>query len=84
MVKHRNKVRIVERKLGRQRAWGLYYQGEQLIEIDSRMRSKHYLSVLIHELLHHIFPSMSEGMIQRAAPKIAKGIWKQDYRRIAK
>ena len=74
----------METKLGRSKAWGMYYHGLNLIEIDSRMRSKHYLTVLIHELLHHVFPWMSENMVTRSAPKIAKGVWKQCYRRLAK
>ena len=84
MPKQRKKLKIREKKLGRNRSWGLYYHGENLIEIEERMKSKHYLSVLVHELLHHIFPWMSENMVSRAAPKIAKGIWQQGYRRISK
>jgi hypothetical protein len=84
-VSRRNKkLKIKEKKLGRSKAWGLYYYGDNLIEIDHRMKSKHYLSVLIHELLHHVFPWMSETMVNRSAPKIAKGIWLQNYRKIAK
>ena len=79
----KKKLKIKEKKLGRNKAWGLYYHGENLIEIDYRMRAKHYLSVLVHELLHHTFPWMSENMVSKAAPKIAKGIWQQNYRKIS-
>ena len=78
------KLKIQERKLKRELAYGLYHHGENLIEIEPRMKPKHYLSVLVHELLHHTFPNMSESMVTRSAPKIAKGIWQQDYRRLAK
>jgi hypothetical protein len=78
------RVKIVERKLGRERAWGLYYHGENLIELDERMKSRHHLSVLIHEAFHHLFPWMSEPMVKRTAPKLAKVLWAQNYRRIAK
>jgi hypothetical protein len=84
MAKKKQGVKIVESKLGRSKAWGLYYHGENLIEIDPRMKSKKYLSVLVHELLHHAFPWMSENMVTRSAPKISSGIWAQDYRRISK
>lgn len=81
--KHK-RVRIVEKKLGRQKAWGLCYRGENLIELDTRMKARHYLTVLIHELLHHIFPELSETAVTRSAPKIAQGVWSRGFRRIAK
>ena len=84
MARRKTKLKIKEKKLGRSKAWGQYWHGENLIEIDYRMRSKHYLSVLVHELLHHVFPDMSETMVTRRAPKIAEGVWRQGYRRIAK
>ena len=80
----RRKLKITERKLGREKAYGQCWKGDYLIEMDERLRAKHYLSVLVHELLHHVFPWMSETMVTRAAPKIAKGIWQQQYRRLAK
>jgi len=74
----------VERKLGREKAWGLCFQGENRIELDPRMKAKHHLSVLVHELLHWTFPEMSETKVRRSAPKIANEIWAQNFRKIAK
>lgn len=84
MPKHLKKLRIEERKLKRELAYGLYYHGERLIELEERMNAKHYLSVLTHEMLHHLFPWMSESMVTRSAPKIAKAVWSRGYRRLSK
>ena len=82
MAKRRKKVKINDRKLGRIKAWGVCYLGENLIEIDPRQKSRKYLHTLIHELLHHCFPWMSESMVTRMAPKITEGVWRKNFRRI--
>lgn len=84
MTTMRKKLKVVEKNLGKHKAWGLYYHGENLIEIDKRMRPRHFLGVLIHELLHHHFPWMSETMVGRVAPKMAKTVWASNFRRVAK
>lgn len=84
MAKRRKKkLKIVERKLGRERAWGQYWT-DGLIELDPRMLSKKYLRVLIHEGSHKLFPSFSETEIERIAKFLGDLIWNQNYRRIMK
>lgn len=80
----RKKIKLVDRKLGRERALGQAYSSDKIIEIDPRLRSKVRLSVAIHEALHVVFPDMSENKIDKAAPKIAKTLWDDGYRRIYK
>lgn len=85
MAKKRHpRVRIVERKLGLDKAWGLYYHGENLIEIDPRQKNRKYLKTLIHELLHHSCPWMSEYMVDKTARIISEGVWRQGYKRTQK
>ena len=84
MRKKRKLVKIQERKLGKERAWGLCWHGENLIEIDPRQKSKKYLDTLIHELLHYCFPELSETTVSREASRITEGVWRQNYRRISK
>jgi hypothetical protein len=82
-VPKRKKLKIVERKLGRERAWGLCYQGENLIELDPRMSSKKHLVVALHEGLHHIFlDDLSESKVEKFSVILANIIWGQGYRRI--
>jgi len=74
------KLKIIEKKLGRQSAWGLY--DNNLIEIDPRQTSKRYLDTCIHELLHHVDPTLSESKVSKIAGIIANGLWQQNFRRI--
>jgi hypothetical protein len=76
------RIKVEEKKLGREGAVGLAYQGENLIEIDPRQTSKDYLDTLIHETLHILFPEMSEYRVGKTANVITKIVWEKGYRRV--
>jgi hypothetical protein len=78
----RSKVKVVWRKLGRERAWGQATIGDDLIEIDPRLGAKRQLEVLCHEQIHLTFPELSEAQVDRAGKALAKMLWAQDYRRV--
>lgn len=78
----RSKVKVVWRKLGRERAWGQATIGDDLIEIDPRLGAKRQLEVLCHEQIHLTFPELSESQVDRAGKALAKMLWAQDYRRV--
>lgn len=78
------KINIFERKLGRERAYGLFWNKKQAIEIDPRLSARKYLYVLIHELLHHAQQELTEEGVIRVAKLVSKGVWQQGYRRIQK
>lgn len=80
----RKNIRIVERKLGRERARGLAIASEKSIEIDPRQRGRAYLNTLIHETLHCVFPDWSESKVLKSASKICKVLWTQNYRKFYK
>jgi len=82
MTKRRNKVKVIWRKLGKERAWGQATIGENLIEIDPRLGAKRQLEVLCHEQVHLTFPNLSEPEVDRAGKDLAKLLWAQDYRRV--
>ena len=75
-------VKVVWRKLGKERAWGQATIGENLIEIDPRLGAKRQLEVLCHEQVHLTFPEMSEKEVDRAGKDLAALLWAQDYRRV--
>lgn len=79
----RKKATILERKLGREKAYGLYYE-DGLIEIDPRQTAKEYLDTCVHELLHHALPSFSEASIKKVSRIVSQGVWQQNFRRIMK
>jgi hypothetical protein len=70
--KHKSAVKVVWRKLGKERAWGQATIGENLIEIDPRLGAKRQLEVLCHEQVHLTFPGMTEAEVDRA----------QNYRKV--
>jgi hypothetical protein len=76
------KITIIEKKLGREKALGLAYQGEGLIEIDPRQSNKAYLDTLIHEGLHILFPDWSEYKVKKSANKMSEILWKSGYRKV--
>ena len=80
----RKKLRVIERKLGRERAWGQATSGEFLIEIDPRQHPKEYLDTIIHEALHIIEPDWSERKVSLTSRRISELMWGMGYRRIYK
>ena len=77
-----NAIKVVWRKLGKEKAWGQATIGEDLIEIDPRLGAKRQLEVLCHEQVHLIFPNASEPEVDKAGKALAKMLWAQNYRRV--
>lgn len=75
-------VKIIERKLGRDRVLGWAYYDRPLIEIDSRLRHKLQQEVLLHELLHIALPDLSEETVDRTAKFMANHTWRFGLRRV--
>ena len=84
MKSKKGRVKIVEKKLGREKAWGQFWQGVNLVEIDPRQKSRRYLNTLIHELLHYMYPNDSESKVKKNADILSKYIWVKNFRRISK
>jgi hypothetical protein len=75
-------VRIVARKLKRERALGRVFLDEGVIEIEERQKPREWLSTLVHEALHVAFPDMAEKPVSMAEKKIADILWRAGVRRI--
>jgi hypothetical protein len=45
------------------------------IVLHDGMRGRHRLTILIHELLHAIFPQASEEVIEQAGKDLSKVLW---------
>lgn len=75
------RVRVVRRKLGRERADGIcFFDGK--VHVDERLRGIELLWTLIHELLHHEFPQLSEDAVDKAAKSMATTMYDDKWRRI--
>ena len=81
----RRTPKIIDRKLGRERAWGLYDDTpEPTIELDPRMESRHRLHILLHEILHHcegILGAMDHEELDKAARVASAVLWRDGWRR---
>jgi len=75
------RIKIIYRKLGKEQAYG-QASSDGVVEIDSRLKSKKHLEVLIHELLHLLNPRDSEDMIIKKSVTLTKILWQEGYRRI--
>ena len=75
------RIKIIYRKLGREKLYGLS-STDGIIEIDSRLKSKKHLEILIHEILHILNPIDSEEEIVKKSIILTRLLWEQGYRRI--
>jgi len=75
------KIKIRIRKLGKEKAVGLAWMGENFIEIDPRQTEKEFLLTAIHEVFHILFPDFSERKIINLEKKMGDVIWRLGYRR---
>ena len=82
MSRRKNKVKVVWRKLGKEKAWGQATIGEGLVEVDPRLGAKRQLEVLIHEVTHLCHPEMTEVEVDRTGKMIARVLWSENYRRV--
>lgn len=76
-------IRVIERKLGREKADGQCFKGQHLIEIDPRQDAYEYLDTFCHEILHELLPCRTEDFIAKAGTTLAKAMWKHGFRRVS-
>lgn len=72
-------IKVIHKKLGQQRAWGLA-EGNK-IELEKTLTGRRHLLYLLHEMLHVIHPDWSETKVVLISRRMCKVIWDQRYRR---
>lgn len=78
-------IRIVETKLGRHKALGLWHKKSKnvtIISLDERLKGFQRLMVATHEALHEICPDWTEEKVQEVSEFLASVLWKCDYRHV--
>jgi len=75
-------MKIVYRKLGREKAWGQAHCADNTIEIDPSLYGRHKLEIIIHEALHIQNPGWEEYEIIQKSRQLANVLWKERYRKI--
>ena len=74
------KIIVEHTKLGKQRIWG--DAENNIIRIDSRLKGKKHLEIMLHEALHVLHPRMSEEKIVKNSVTLCNLLWQHDYRRV--
>ena len=70
------KIKIVYKKLGREQAHGIA-ESDGIVYLDSRLKGKKHLEILLHECLHILNPEDSEEAIIDKSVTLCKLLWKQ-------
>lgn len=81
------KIKVIYRKLGKERADGQALSKileptptaikNRKIELDERLRSRRLFAALFHETLHHALPSTHENEIERIENEMIPTIWNE-------
>ena len=74
-------IKVRYRKLGKEKCWGMAHS-EGIVEIDSSLKGKKYIEVLVHECLHLLLPTESESSVEKKAIILSNTIWQQGLRRV--
>lgn len=73
-------IEIKYRKLGKEKAHGLAWCEDGLIEIDSRLRGQEKLEIIIHEVLHVLQPKWAEDRVAGNAREISRILYENNLR----
>jgi len=76
------KITVIEKKLGRERAYGQAHQDDNIIEVDPRLEPKNHLYVMVHELEHLLHTDWSETKVIKESKAISNFLWKHGYRKV--
>lgn len=72
--------KVIHRKLGKEKAWGLADSDKNTIEIDERLTGYRYLLYSLHEHYHLKHPDWSETKVRKESSKTARFLWDLGFR----
>lgn len=84
------KVRLRDRKLGREDAFGISWDGTEkpskrnLIEIDPRQSARSRMNTILHEGLHQLDDRLTEKAVRKFAAFLSDLLYRDGYRRVMK
>ena len=80
MAKKNEVHKVVHRKLGKEKAWGLADTEKNTIEIDERLTGYRHLLICLHEHFHLKHPDWSETKVRKESSKTARFLWNLGFR----
>ncbi len=75
-------IKVIRKKLGKERRWGEADYGDDSIIIDPRLNGKKEMEILVHEALHILRKDITEEEVERLSISITHLLWDQGYRKI--
>lgn len=75
------KIKVIHKKLGREQAHGIA-ESDGIVYIDSRLKGKKHLEILLHECMHLLNPIDDEDSIVDKSVTLCNILWKEGYRRV--
>lgn len=73
--------KVVVKKLGRQKLFGLALHDLNEIHIDPRQTEREFMGTLLHEATHLAAPDLNEDAVERIEAVLTYVMWTQGYRR---
>jgi len=73
-----SKIKIQYLKLGREKIWG--HADDYPLKIDSRIKGKKKLEIVIHECTHYLLPNATEQEVERISIRLTHTLWHEGYR----
>ncbi len=80
MARKRKPIKVIHRKLGREKVYGQAWTDFRVIEIDERLTGIDYCDTVIHEVLHCQQPNLPEKTVAENATELAKILWELGFR----
>lgn len=75
-------IKVVRKKLGKQRLWGEADYGDDSIILDPRIGGKKEMEILIHEAIHIIRKDVTEEETERISIELTHLLWDQGFRKV--
>jgi len=73
-------IKVTYRKLGRERADGLAWKEDRIVEIEERLGGKNLIETIIHEVTHCQNPNWTESMVTKMAKEMTNILWDNGIR----
>lgn len=80
MTQKKNPHKVIHRKLGKERAYGLAHMTENTIELEETLVGYRYLLYALHEHFHLKHPDWSETKVRQESSKTARFLWNLGFR----
>jgi hypothetical protein len=75
-------MKVIFKKLGREKAWGSANVDDKTIELDPKLKGRKLLEILIHEAMHIMNPEWSETKVINQSKKLTQLLWRQHFRKV--